>query len=150
MQTARKVSGWERLRPDEVRRIATSQLPEYMEWLLDQPSGYPCINVLERILREPGRTNKQGHRVLAKWPPRRLQRINQAFGMMDEFPRRVLMLKYGLTRLDDGSPITDRDRADAAGLCMSDWDRLLARSKDQLVVLMRGLDTMQGFRQNTG
>lgn len=138
-RAALRRGAWANMDPAYARRVIASELPDLVDWLLEQPSGYPCLNVLERILREPGHTNVAGHKILHRWPPRRLQQINQAFSRIERFAQVVIKVKYGFLRLDDGTPATDRDRADAVGLTLRDFDTCLARAKEaihqQLVLL---------------
>lgn len=144
----RRRGAWANMEPAYARRVIASELPDLVDWLLEQPSGYPCLNVLERILREPGRTNVAGHRILHRWPPRRLQQINQAFSRIERFGQVVILVKYGFMRLDDGAPATDRDRADAVGLTLRDFDTCLARAKEAIHQQLVMLDGCRENQQN--
>ena len=113
--------------------MVRDQLPRVIDWLLEQPSGWPSASVIHRVLMDPGRGSYSGHRVLAHRPPARIAQVHDAYRLLMPMGQRALWLRYAWLRHTDGTEVTHQDRAAAMGLSVRSYERLLGRARETMV-----------------
>ena len=103
-------------------------------------SGYSGINIIEKILRDPGISTKGSrHRVLW-WPRnRKMARMSKA---MHQIPKRrqvCLIVEYGgIVNDDNGQLLTKKDIRAHFGLKCKDFDIYVKKSRKRLREILRG------------
>ena len=107
-------------------------------------SGFPGINAVERILRDPGiGTYGSLHKVLwwPIWHPRgrykRCNRLRKAICQLPPRYRICLVVKYGELVRDDGALLTKRDLCAMCALKQGDFDVYIKKSKKIIRRILR-------------
>ena len=79
------------------------------------------INVVERLLRDPGRaTGNSGHKVLW-WPKNhRISKVSKAMHQVEPIDRIILMIDYGFIPKDEKTKFTLNDLVKNSSLTMGD------------------------------
>jgi hypothetical protein len=113
-------------------RAINHQLADLMEWLVSQSDGWHTESALWRVLHSPGRAGLAGHRIMAEVPPRRLKDIHDAFVLQMPTMQRALFLEYAALRDDRGRLLSRERKAEIIGISLQSWDRLIARSREQV------------------
>lgn len=96
-------------------------------------SGYSGINVVERILRDPGiSTRGSNHRVL--WWPRnhRIAKMSKAMHQIDKVSQIVLIIDAGCIVNDDGTIFTKHDLARNSSVGVRRFNEMRKISKRKL------------------
>ena len=85
-------------------------------------SGYPGINAVEQLLRDPGRSlGINGHRVLYFHRNQRIAKVSRAMHQVDPISQVCLIVKYGRIVDDDGRIMTGRDLVSNSSLTPADY-----------------------------
>lgn len=85
-------------------------------------SGYPGINAVEQLLRDPGRASSaSGHRVLYFHKNPRVAKVSRAMHQVDPITQVCLIVKYGRVVKDDGQLFTGRDLVSNSSLTPADY-----------------------------
>ena len=132
-------AGRRRPSPRHAMRIVTNQIPELIEWLNTQHDGYPTVSILFKALREPGRTGRPGHQILHEIPPARLQLVHGAFIRLPRMAQQGFYLKHGWLRHEDGSEVSDKERAEKMGISVRAWYVLISRARTLMCDEIRGV-----------
>lgn len=120
------------------RRVLHNQMQDYIDWLLRQPTGWPEDSILERVLRNPGRSKgKLPRGILHEIPPPRLRALHHAFVLQPRMAQHAFIIRYGMHYTDDGRLVTAHDRAAAMGVSVNAWRRLLTAAREQIAETMR-------------
>lgn len=97
-------------------------------------SGYYGINVVEKILRDPGRSTKGSqHRVL--WWPRnkRTAKISKLMHQIDVVSQICLIVAHGGLLKDDGNVFTKHDLAKSSSVNVRRFNGLVKNAKSKLL-----------------
>ena len=114
------------------------------EWAWDvvrnmHKSGYSGINVVEKILRDPGiSTNISRDRIL--WWPRtkRIAKIYRAMHQIDPIDQICLIVNSGHVRADDGSVFDKYKLAKYSSLGVRRFNSIVKKNKLKLSEILRG------------
>ena len=104
-------------------------------------SNYSGINVVERILRDPGiATDKSQDRVL--WWPRNkaISRVSKASHQLTPTERIVLIIHYGFVKNDDGTRMTKKELSKCSSIDVARFGRILRDAKNKIIRILRGYD----------
>ena len=99
------------------------------EWARDcvydmHRSEYAGINVVERLLRDPGICHRAEHRVLW-WPrTRKIAAVSRAAHQLTPVERIILIVHYGDIIKDDGRRFTKRDLVKNSSLTGDQYDEV--------------------------
>ena len=117
-----------------------SDLKEWAEHLVDNfhKSGFSGINVVERLLRDPGRGTKGSlHRIL--WWPRNdsMYRIGKAMHQVSKTGQICLAIKYGRMLANDGSIYTEKNLAKDSSIDLRTFEKECKKAKNKLRAILR-------------
>ena len=85
-------------------------------------SGYPGINAVEQLLRDPGRSlGINGHRVLYFHRNQRIAKVSRAMHQIDPISQICLIVRYGRIVDENGQIIGGRDLVNASSLTPADY-----------------------------
>lgn len=108
------------------------------EWAEDivlnaHKSGFSGINVVEKILRDPG-ISTGGSRHKVHWWPRnkRIAKMSRAMHQIDSVSQVCLIVKYGRIVNDDGSIFDEKQLVRNSSIGMNDFLRLVGRARFRL------------------
>jgi len=104
-------------------------------------SYYSGINVVERILRDPGiATGKSQHKVLW-WPKnRRVAKVSKAAHQLTPIERIVLIVHYGFVKNEDGTKFTKHDLAKTSSIDVSSFSSIRKTARKKIHELLEGYD----------
>ena len=112
-----------------------SWLVEWAESVIEDTNSscYSAINVVERILKDPGISTDQGaHRVLW-WPKnRRVSKISRAAHQITPIDRVVLIVHYGHVLNDDKTRFTKHDLAQRSSIGVRRFNDIRKKAKSKL------------------
>lgn len=103
-------------------------------------SGYGGINVVERLLRDPGGTQIAEHKIL--WFPknRRVARVSKASHQLTPLERIVLIIDYGNIRRDDQKRFTLKDLARYSSVTVRRSRHIKKAAKQKMSKILKGYD----------
>jgi len=112
------------------------------EWAYDQVrtlhrSGYSGINIIEKILKDPGiATRGSKHRVLW-WPKnKRLAKVSRAMHRISQRGQVCLVVEYGeIVKPDDGQILTKQEFSRFLGISSRKFDEEVRNAKNKLYQL---------------
>jgi len=127
-------------------RKTDSMIAEYVEDFMRNlhRSNYSGINVVEKILRDPGfSTGKSQHRVLW-WPKnRRVAKVSKAMHQVGKLAQVILIIHYkGI--IDDGVVFTKHDLAKYSSVEVRRFNNIRKKSKNKINHILDGYDRI-GF-----
>jgi hypothetical protein len=103
-------------------------------------SGISSINVVERLLRDPGGTQIAEHKVLW-WPKnRRVARVSKASHQLTPLERIVLIIDYGNIRREDQKRFTLKDLARYSSVSVRRSRVIKKAAKAKLSKILSGYD----------
>jgi hypothetical protein len=122
------------------------------EWAEDmvnncRKSEYSGINIVEKILRDPGITTQGSrHRVLW-WPKtRRIARMSKAIHQIDIIARVCLIVRYGGLLENDGTIYTKYNLAKDSSVTVREFNRYVKISRKKLRRILKtyrnGVDSL--------
>lgn len=119
----------------QVAGSLTDELRNYFNALeaRERQSGYPTVNILSKDWIMGG----AGHKILymSDLPPR-ARLIGVAMKALPARYRHVLAVKYGVDRHEDGSLVTNRQRADALEITLEAFNSRLKTARRKLLKKM--------------
>ena len=78
-------------------------------------SGYSGINVVERLLRNPGRGSEIAEHKILWWPKnRRVAKVSKASHQLTAWERVILIAHFGNLQNDDGTKFEKKDFVNAS------------------------------------
>jgi len=111
---------------------------DIMEWAQNvvnnsHKSGFYGINVVEKILRDPGMTtSSSGHKVLW-WPKnKRIAAMSRAMHLLDPISVACLIVAYGKIIKPDGNLFTKHDLAKISKISVRKFNELTKKAKNDL------------------
>ena len=115
------------------------------EWAEDvvnncHKSGFSGINIIEKILRDPGiSTSTSRHKVLW-WPKnKRIAMMSRAMHRIDPISQVCLIVRYGRMLKDDSSIFQERDLVRNSSLTMREVrDRIHSAKKRLMEIVYNG------------
>ena len=118
-------------------------LTDWAESVIDDvhASNYSGINVVERILRDPGiSTDLSQHKVL--WWPRnkRVARVSKAAHQLTPIDRVILVVHYGHVKNDDGTRFTKKDLAQNSSISVSRYHDIKRAARDKIAGILDSYD----------
>lgn len=117
-----------------------SWLVDWAESVIDDTykSNYSGINVVERILHDPGVATGQGaHRVLW-WPKnRRVAKISKAAHQLTPIERICLIIHYGHVLNDDKTRFTKHNLATYSSIGVRRFNTIRKKAKTKLSKIIR-------------
>lgn len=108
------------------------------EWANDvlrrmDKSEFSGINVIEKILRDPGISTGGSRDRILWWPKnRRLAEISRAMHQVPPVERICLVVKFGRPVNDDGTIFTDRHLAQNSSVGVRDFKKYIRFSRKKL------------------
>ncbi len=121
-------------------RNLDSLLVEYCEHLVNvmDRSGFSGINIIEKILKDPGiSTLGSKHRVLW-WPKnKRIAKMSRAFHYVIPMARVCLVVEYGRALKEDGWILTKKEFCADAELSCALFDSYVKVAKKQLRYILK-------------
>ena len=101
-------------------------------------SGYSGVNVVEKLLRDPGvAEGKSGHKVLW-WPRnRRLSKMSKAMHQIDPISKIILIVHYGYLP-HEGRKYTKHDLARESSIDAERFDELRKAARKKLTRTLDG------------
>lgn len=101
-------------------------------------SGYSGVNVVEKLLRDPGvAEGKSGHKVLW-WPRnRRLSKMSKAMHQIDPVSKIILIVHYGYLP-HEGRKYTKHDLARESSIDAERFDELRKAARKKLTRTLDG------------
>ena len=95
------------------------------------------INVVEKLLRDPGvTTGTSGHKVLW-WPKNhRISKISKAMHQIDPVSRVILIINYGFLPKEDGNKYTLSDLRRDSSLAMGEISAKKRKSRNKIKGLL--------------
>lgn len=134
----------ERSRTEKDRKNQSEVNCMIKEWASDvvrdmHKSGYYGINIVERILRDPGVSSKGlRHKVL--WWPRnhRIALVSKAAHQLEPMAQMCLVVKFGGMMRDDGKLFTKHDLAQYSSLEVRRFNKIVADAKIKLREIIKG------------
>ena len=101
-------------------------------------SGFPGINVIERILRDPGiATGGSKHKVLFWHRNKRIAMVSRAMHRIDPIAQICLIVRYGGILKEDGTVYTKHDLVKESSLTLRRFNELVRSSRKQLQEITR-------------
>jgi len=113
-----------------------------VEVLVDiHKSNYSSINVVERILRDPGiATDVSQHKILW-WPKnRRVARVSKAAHQLTAVERIILIVHWGHVLNDDGTRLTKNHLAQKGAISVDKFLEIKDCARRKLSKILRGYD----------
>ena len=113
------------------------------EWARDMVSqannsGFSGINVVEKILRDPGISTKGGSHKILWWPKtRRIAKLSRAMHQIDPISQICLIVDAKAIMREDGNVFTKRDLVKNSSLTTREVREKLRQSKRRLSALLR-------------
>ena len=113
------------------------------EWAEDmvnncRKSEYSGINIVEKILRDPGITT-QGSRHRVLWWPRnkRIARMSSAMYQIDIISRVCLIVQYGKMVEDDGTVFTKYNLAKNSSIGVRRYNKIVKKARTKLAQITK-------------
>ena len=104
--------------------------------------GYSGINIIEKILKDPG-ISTQGTRHRIHWWPksRRIYKIGRAMHQISAVDQVCLIIKYGrLINPDNGQIVTDVECALELGFGLRRFEKNVIEAQNKLSRILKGYD----------
>lgn len=120
-----------------------SWLYEWAEFEINfmHQSNMSGINVVERLLRDPGRGTEIAEHKVLWWPKnRRIARISKASHQLTPTERIVLIIDYGTIRRDDGKRFTLKDLAKNSSVSLRRSRQIKKAAKNKISRILRAYD----------
>ena len=128
---------------DDVERLVREWAEDAAETL--HRSGYSGINVIEKLLRDPGVVSGGSHRVLW-WPKnQRIARVSKAMHQVDPRSQCCLVVRYGRVVMEDGQLMRAGDLVRGSSLTHSDYKE---RIRDAMRILRNALELREDLWSN--
>jgi len=118
------------------------------EWCRDQvnnaySSDFSGINVIEKILRDPGMSTDGSRDRVLYWPrSKRIARISRAMHQVDSISRVCLIVDSGHLMKEDGNSFTLNDLKKNSSLSVGDMRYRIKESKRKLREVRRQSENM--------
>jgi hypothetical protein len=117
-------------------------LTEYCEHQVNimHRSGYSGVNIIEKILKDPGiATGSSKHRVLW-WPKnKRIAQMSRAMHQISPYSRLCLVVEYGrIVQQKNGQILTKKEFCAKRGHSCAFFDECVRDAKNKLRVILRG------------
>ena len=125
-----------------MRRV-DRDLHEWADTVIEDSNGSNLsgINVVERILRDPGvATDVSQHKVLW-WPKnRRVARISKAAHQLSSTEIIILVIHYGFMKNDDGTRFTRLDLEKNSSISRGSFSELRRDARRKIAKILKGYD----------
>ena len=113
------------------------------EWAEDvvnncHKSGFSGINIIEKILRDPGiSTSTSRHKVLW-WPKnKRIAMMSRAMHRIDSISQVCLIIRYGRVVKSDGTMFTKYDLAKTSSIGVRKFNEIVRCSRNKLAEITK-------------
>ena len=125
-------------------RKAKYDIAEWAEDIVNNlhKSGYRGINVVEKILRDPGFSTKGSkHRIL--WWPRnkRIAKVSKAMHQVDPISQVCLLVEHGGILKRDGNVFEKHDLAKTSSVTVRRFNKIVKRSTTKLLQILKGYES---------
>jgi len=96
-------------------------------------SGFSGINIIEKILRDPGISTKGSRHRILWWPKtKRLYKVGKAMHQVDPIQRVCLIVQYGQPVNEDGTIFTKFDLAKNSSVTVREFNAHIKKSTQNL------------------
>jgi hypothetical protein len=104
-------------------------------------SNYSGINVVERILRDPGITTDLSQHKVLWWPKSwRVGRVSKAVHQLTPLERIVLIIHWGHVLSDDGTRFTKKELAQNSSISVSRYHDIKRTARAKLSMILKGYE----------
>lgn len=104
-------------------------------------SNYSGINVVERILRDPGITTDLSQHKVLWWPKNhKVARVSKAVHQLTPIERIVLIVHWGHVLNDDGTRFTKKDLAQNSSISVSRYHDINGGARAKLSRILKDYD----------
>ena len=121
----------------------TYDLKEYAEHIVNtaHKSGYSGINVVEKILRDPG-FSTDGSRDRVLWWPRnrRIAKMSKAMHQIGPIPQICLIVQHGRIVKEDGNIFNEGDFVKNSSLSLREFHKYVGDAEKKMRRILKGYD----------
>lgn len=109
-----------------------------IEWAEDvvnncHKSGFYGINIVEKLLRDPGRSKNKTRSYILWWPRnRRIAKMSRLMHRLDPIAQICLVVKHGRPIRDDGNLYTKHDLARDSSVGVRKFNKITREAENKL------------------
>lgn len=124
----------------EAQRVVNGMIHEWATDLVDNmhKSGFYGINIVEKILRDPGFSTKgMRHRILW-WPKnKRIAAMSRAMHQIEPLAQVCLVVAFGRVLSDDGTVFTKHELAEYSSVEVRRFNGIVSNAKTKLREILK-------------
>ncbi len=126
-------------RRNSLENKALHFLREYGQWhrRYADYTGFASENVVERVINNPGRSEKREHHPLCPETPRHLQRVEQALDCLPKSLRDAVDITHCCPLKEDGTAYSDGDLASLLKISLKSFRSMRSKGKNLYLVHFR-------------
>lgn len=100
--------------------------------------GFSGINIIEKILRDPGIATGKSRHVVHWWPRnRRIAMMSRAMHQIDIISQICLLVRYGRILKEDGNVYTKQDLAKDSSIDVRRFNDIVKNARKKLLTITR-------------